>query len=99
NIFVLRDHCMAVSQKKQRGNARLDFRLDRQIKEVIEQAACASGQSLSDFAISVLYRVAKEVLDREQNARLSSCDRDVFLAMLDSDAPPNETLKRAARRY
>ena len=90
---------MAVSEKKQRNDARLDFRLNRQIKEVIEQAACASGQSLSDFAVSVLYRTAKEVLDREQNTRLSNRDRDTFLAMLDSEAPPNEALKSAAKRY
>jgi len=90
---------MAVSQKKQKSDARLDFRLNRQIKEVIEQAACASGQSLSDFAVSVLYRTAKEVLDHEQNTCLSNRDRDVFLAMLDSDAPPNEALRRATKRY
>jgi uncharacterized protein (DUF1778 family) len=90
---------MAVTQKKQKSDARLDFRLNRQIKEVIEQAANASGQSLSDFAVSVLYRTAKDVLDREQTTRLSNRDRDVFLAMLDSNALPNEALKRAAKRY
>jgi uncharacterized protein (DUF1778 family) len=90
---------MAVSQKKQKSDARLDFRLNRQIKDVIEQAACVCGQSLSDFAISVLYRTAKEVLDREQHTRLSKRDRDAFLAMLDSAVPPNEALKCAAKRY
>ena len=90
---------MAASQKQQKSDARLDFRLSHQVKEVIEQAAAVSGQSMSDFAVSVLYRTAKEVLEREQTTRLSHRDRDVFLAMLDSDAKPNEALKRAARRY
>lgn len=90
---------MAVSQKNQRSDARLDFRLNRQVKEVIEQAAAVSGQSVSDFAVSALYRTAKEVLEREQTTSLSNRDRDVFLAMLDSDAKPNEALKRAAKRY
>ena len=90
---------MAVSQKNQKSNARLDFRLNRQVKEVIEQAAAVSGQSVSDFAVSALYRTAKEVLEREQTTRLSNRDRDVFLALLDSDAKPNEALKRAAKRY
>jgi uncharacterized protein (DUF1778 family) len=90
---------MAVSQKNQKSDARLDFRLNRQMKEVIEQAAAVSGQSVSDFAVSALYRTAKEVLEREQTTRLSNRDRDVFLAMLDSDAKPNETLKRAVKRY
>lgn len=90
---------MAVSQKKQKSNSRLDFRLNRQVKEVIERAAVVSGQSVSDFAVSALYRTAKEVLEREQTTHLSNRDRDVFLAMLDSDAKPNEALKRATKRY
>ena len=90
---------MAVSQKNQKGDARLDFRLNRQVKEVIEQAAAVSGQSVSDFAVSALYRTAKEVLEREQTTRLFNRDRDLFLAGLDSDAKPNEALRRAARRY
>ena len=90
---------MAVSQKNQKSDARLDFRLNRQVKEVIEQAAAVSGQSVSDFAVSALYRTAKEVLEREQTTRLSNRDRDVFLAMLDSDAKPNGALKRGAKRY
>ena len=90
---------MAVSQKNQKSDARLDFRLNRQVKEVIEQAAAISGQSVSDFAVSALYRTAKEVLEREQTTRLSNRDRDVFLALLDSDAKPNEALKRAAKKY
>jgi uncharacterized protein (DUF1778 family) len=90
---------MAVSQKNQKSDARLDFRLNRQVKEVIEQAAAVSGQTLSDFAVSALYRTAKEVLEREQTTRLSNRDRDVFLAMLDSDSKPNNALKRAAKRY
>ncbi|HEX5733378.1 MAG TPA: DUF1778 domain-containing protein [Blastocatellia bacterium] len=90
---------MAVSQKNQKSDARLDFRLNRQVKEVIEQAAAVSGQTVSDFAVSALYRTAKEVLEREQTTRLSNRDRDIFLAILDSDAKPNEALKRAARRY
>jgi uncharacterized protein (DUF1778 family) len=90
---------MAVLQKSQKSDARLDFRLNRQVKEVIEQAAAVSGQSVSEFAVSALYRTAREVLEREQTTRLSNRDRGVFLAMLDSDAKPNNALKRAARRY
>ena len=90
---------MTVSQKNQKSDARLDFRLNSQVKEVIEQAAAVSGQSVSDFAVSALYRTAKEVLEREQTTRLSNRDRDVFLAMIDSDAKPNEALKRAAKKY
>ncbi len=90
---------MEVSNKKQKSDARLDFRLNHQVKEVIERAAAVSGQSLSDFAVSALYRTAREVLEKEQVTRLSDRDRDVFLAVLNSDAKPGEALKRAAKRY
>jgi uncharacterized protein (DUF1778 family) len=90
---------MTASQKNQKSDARLDFRLNRQVKEVIEQAAAVSGQSVSDFAVSALYRMAREVLEKEQTTRLSNRDRDIFLTVLDSDAKPNEALKRAAKRY
>ena len=89
---------MAVSQKKQKSDARLDFRLHSEVKAVIEQAAAISGQSLSDFAGTALYRTAKEVLEKEQTTWLSNRDRDIFMAMLDSDTKPNDALKQAARR-
>jgi uncharacterized protein (DUF1778 family) len=88
---------MEASHKK--NDVRLDFRLNRRVKEVIERAAAVSGQSVSEFAVSTLYRTATEVLEKEQVTRLSNRDRDVFLALLDSDGKPNEALKRAARRY
>ncbi|HKV41147.1 MAG TPA: DUF1778 domain-containing protein [Blastocatellia bacterium] len=90
---------MAVSPKTQKSAARLDFRLNPRVKSVIEQAAAVSGQTVSEFAVSALYRTAREVLEKEQSTRLSDRDRDIFLAALDSDAKPNEALKRAARKY
>ena len=88
---------MESSHKK--NDVRLDFRLNCRVKEVIERAAAVSGQSVSEFAVSTLYRSAKEVLEKEQVTRLSNRDRDIFLALIDSDAKPNDALKRAAKRY
>ncbi len=45
--------------------ARLDFRLTRDVKRTIEQAAAVRGQSLTDFALSTLYERAKRVLEEE----------------------------------
>ncbi len=36
---------------------------------------------------------------RKQTAILSDTDRDLFLAMLESDAKPNEAMKLAAAEY
>jgi uncharacterized protein (DUF1778 family) len=86
---------MATEQK----NVRLDFRLNRQLKELIERAALLTGQNVSDFAVSVLAERARQVVQEHETTVLSDRDRDLFLAMLDRDAEPNEALKKAAKRF
>ena len=84
---------------RQKSDARLDFRLNRQFKELIDQAASLMGQSVSDFAVSTLVEKARRIVHESSMTVLSDRDRDIFLALLDSDARPNEALKRAAKRY
>lgn len=79
--------------------ARLNFRLPNEMKEMIERAALASGLTVTDFAINALVNSANEVLECHQTRTLSDRDRDVFLALLDSDEEPNEALKEAAKEY
>ena len=91
---------MPTSQQHPPENiARLNFRLPNEVKEVIERAAAISGLTVTDFAINALVNSANEVLERHQTRTLSDRDRDVFLALLDSDQEPNEALKSAARDY
>ena len=79
--------------------SRLDFRVDIASKRMIEQAAAAAGQSISDFAKSTLLSKARNVLKQHQETLLSDRDRDIFLALLDARAKPNAALKSAAKRY
>ena len=80
-------------------SSRLDFRVDSKSKRIIEQAASALGQSISDFAKSTLLSKARNVLRQHHETVLSDRDRDIFLAMLDSNAKPNAALKKAAKAY
>ncbi len=80
-------------------NARLDVRLPREHKRMIEQAAAVTGQSLSDFAVSNLVRAALQTLDDAAVTRLSRRGRDAFLGLLQADAEPNKALNSAAKRY
>jgi uncharacterized protein (DUF1778 family) len=73
----------------------LNFRLPRETSDVIERAAVAVGQSLTDFAAAALLKSAHEVLDQPPQRKLSDRDRDLFLALLDSDAEPNDALRDA----
>jgi uncharacterized protein (DUF1778 family) len=79
--------------------ARMHFRLPSNVKEVIERAAVVSGQSVTDFAVASLLETANEVLERQHVRMLTDRDRDIFLAMLDSEDGPNEALRKAAADY
>lgn len=82
------------------NDARINVRLPSELKQTIEDAACALGQSVSEFAISTVVREARLVLQDAQITRLSNRDRDRFLVAMDAiDAKPNAALKAAARRY
>ena len=83
-----------------KSDARLNFRLPSNLKEVIEEAAAILGKSVSDFAVSSLVHTAQQVIEQRNVTELSSRDRDVFVALLDDlDARPNKALKQAAARY
>lgn len=78
---------------------RLDFPVSQEKKELIEQAAAVSGQSLTDFAIGTLTRRARKILREQQVLVLSDRDRDAFLSALDNPPPPNQKLRQAAKYY
>lgn len=81
-------------------DARLNFRLPSDLKEVIEEAAASLGQSVSDFAVSTLVQQARSVIEQRNVTTLSGRDRDRFIALLDdAEARPNAALVKAAKRY
>jgi uncharacterized protein (DUF1778 family) len=81
-----------------KNGARCDFRIAPQAKALIEQAAAANGQSLTEFAVSTLVEKARQVL-KEENVRVFS-ERDArkFLRLLE-EQEPNAALRAAARKY
>lgn len=80
--------------------ARLNVRLTQPLKEIIEEAATAMCQTVSDFAISTLVQAARQVVEQRQITELTNRDRDLFLALLDdSSRKPNKALKDAAAQY
>ncbi|HEY2839751.1 MAG TPA: DUF1778 domain-containing protein [Pirellulales bacterium] len=88
---------MSSSKTKQ---ARLNFRLSNDLKAVIEEAAAALGQSVSDYVIATLVRSSQSVLAESSVTVLSHSDRKKFAALLDdSAAKPNRALTVAAKRY
>ncbi len=83
-----------------RADARINVRLPNELKQTIEEAAAALGQTVSEFTVSTVVQEARQVLEAAQVTKLTQRDRDRFLAALDdTNATPNAALKAAARRY
>lgn len=78
---------------------RLEVRMDRNHKSLVEQAAEFLGQTLSAFTVSTLVEKAREVVQQHQGIQLTDRDRDRFLTMLDHPPRPNAALKKAAKRH
>ena len=81
------------------NDARVDFRLTRKAKAVIEEAAAFTGQSISDFAVSTLLEKAHQVLSAKRARSLSERDAQIFMKMLDSKKKPSRALREAAAWY
>ena len=81
-------------------DARLNFRLSRDVKERIEKAAAIAGMSVSDFAASRLAAAADEIMERHNRIVLDNAERDFFLALLEApDKEPTPEARRAIARY
>lgn len=81
------------------GKERMDFRLCRDHKALIEKAAAYSGESLTGFAVATLVGEARRIVREHETVALSARDRDRFLALLDNPPRPSDSLRRAARRH
>lgn len=90
---------MATPVRSAAAQARLDFRIEPAQKETIERAASLLGLNVSQFAVSTLVQRAHEVVQEHGTVVLSDRDRDIFLALIDSDAKANVALIAAAKRY
>lgn len=78
---------------------RLDMRLSREHKRMIEQAASLNHQAVSAWVKFVLLSEAQEVLDTHKRTVLSRKNWEAFLDVVDSDDEPAPALRRAVKRY
>ena len=77
--------------------ARVEFRLQPEEKDLIEQAVRLLGMTISEFARPRLVQEARQIVTEYNITRLTNRDRDIFLAMLDADTEPNAALRQAFR--
>jgi uncharacterized protein (DUF1778 family) len=81
--------------------ARLDFRLDPEVKARIERAARLNRESVSAFVVHAATAAADRVLARAEISMMRAEQFDELLNALDvaDDAPAVARLGRTERRY
>lgn len=87
------------TRKRNSNNKRIGLHVSKQMKELVEQAACICGQSVTEFTLSALKQQAEFVLDKHRQIRLSERDQSLFLTLVTSNEKPNDVLTQAIVRY
>ncbi len=78
---------------------RLEARVTRQQKQLLQRAAELSGRSLTDFVISVAQEAALRTLQEFSVITLSAADQQAFVHALLHPPEPNNKLRAAWKRY
>jgi uncharacterized protein (DUF1778 family) len=79
--------------------ARVDLRMSKEHKLMLEKAAAIVGQPLTTFMLSSTLDRARDILDREVVTKLSSRDMKRLFEILENPKEPNPALRKAAKRY
>lgn len=79
--------------------ARLEIRLTREQKWLVERAAAARGASVAEFARQAMQAAAVAAVTEQEVLRLSAADQEAFAAALIEPGRPNERLMSAYEKY
>ena len=78
---------------------RVEARVNREQKLLLQRAAALQGRSLSDFIISSAQETAARVIQEHEIITLSVKDREAFVEALLEPPKPSQSLRAAAQRY
>lgn len=78
---------------------RLETRISKEHKELLQRAAEIQGRSLTDFVNSSVLDAAKKAVQEHEMMTLSTRDREVFVEALLNPPAPSDKLRAAAQRY
>lgn len=77
---------------------RIDLRLTEDDKNMIEEAAAMTNQSISQFMVSTASERAAEVIDQHRRLALSEASSNTVMDAISNPPAPNDRLKQAAKR-
>lgn len=78
---------------------RIDARVSKETKEILERAAALDDVSLSAFVIGSAVRHARQVVAEHAQWKLSRADSRAFVDAILNPPEPNKALKAAAARH
>ena len=78
---------------------RLEARLSRKQKELIQHAADLAGRSLTDFVLNASQEAANKVIREYEVISLTAKESENFVNALLNPPKPNTALKRAMKRH
>ncbi len=80
--------------------ARLEMRIDVEIKALAEKAAAIQGsKSLTDYITQLIVKDAADVVERYESITLKNSVFDNFVAACEKTHRPNKKLKAAAKLH
>lgn len=77
---------------------RIDLRLNEDDKNMIEEAAAMTNQSISQFMVSTASERAAEVINQHRRLILNEESWDLVMDAISNPLLPNDRLKRSAKR-
>ena len=78
---------------------RLEARLNKQQKELIQHAADLAGRSLTDFVLSASQEAANKIIREHEVITLTAKESVNFVNILMDPPEPNLSLQKAAKRH
>ncbi|HMS70228.1 MAG: DUF1778 domain-containing protein [Saprospiraceae bacterium] len=89
-----------IESKIEEKEARLDIRLNKKTKDILNQVYKSAGyRSLSAFILQAAVEKAENFIEKENLILASERDRDVFFNALINTAEPNDALNKASKAY
>jgi uncharacterized protein (DUF1778 family) len=86
---------LAPPQKQER----LEARVTREQKELLQRAAALQGTTLTDFVVRSVQLAAERVIHDHSEVELNSRESQAFVAALLNPPAPNAALRDAAEYY
>lgn len=78
--------------------ARLDIRLDEEVKAKAEKASALLGmKSLTEYIVKLMDENATQVIEQHESIVINDCLFDSFIAACDQAKAPNKALLEAAK--